>query len=134
MSNEVMIALGVGVIVFAVCATLFAFFRGVHGSLSTAKPGEVYSFEYEQPLHGEPKRFLAKVVEPVYTLDDNTIRKLNTRSYYRANDPQFKRTRHLVTCEMPNGEVRQFYAERTKNVRRTVFFGNVFRKGVAALL
>lgn len=134
MSNEVMIALGVGVVIFTICATLFAFVRGVHGSLSSAKPGEVYSFEYEQPLHGEPKRFLAKVVEPVYTLDDNTIRKLNSRSNYRANDPQFKRTRHLVTCEMPSGEVRQFYAERTKNVRRTVFFGNVFRKGVAALL
>lgn len=134
MSNEMMIGLGVAAVLCAIVAVMFSVVRGVHASLSTAKPGEVYSFEYEQPLHGEPKRFLAKVVEPVYTLDDNTIRKLNTRSYYRANDPQFKRTRHLVTCEMPNGEVRQFYAERTKNVRRTVFFGNVFRKGVAALL
>jgi len=134
MSNEVMIALGVGAVVFCIAATLFSMVRGVHGSLATARPGEIYSFEYEQPLHGDPKRFLAKVVEPVYTLDDNTIRRLNVRSNYRSNDPQFKRTRHLVTCEMPNGEVRQFYAERTKNVRRTMFVGSLFRKGVAALL
>lgn len=134
MSNEMMIALGVGVAVFCLFGVVCSLVRGVHGSLATARPGEIYSFEYEQPLHGEPKRFLAKVVEPVYTLDDNTIRRLNVRSNYRANDPQFKRTRHLVTCEMPNGEVRQFYAERTKNVRRAMFVGPMFRKGIAALL
>jgi hypothetical protein len=134
MSNEMMVGIGIAAAVGLICVIMFSFVRGVHGSLATAAPGEVYSFEYEQPLHGDPKRFLAKVVEPVYTLDDNTIRRLNIHSNYRTNDPQFKRTRHLVTCEMPNGEVRQFYAERTKNVRRTVFFGNVFRKGIAALL
>lgn len=131
MSNEMMISLlAIGIIL----VFMFSAIRGVHANLSTARPGEVYSFDYEQPLHGEPKRFFAKVVEPVYTLDDNAIRRLNTRSGYRTNDPQFKRTRHLVTCEMPNGEVRQFYAERTKNVRRTVFFGNVFHKSIAAIL
>lgn len=120
----------------ALCLVAFAGFhiyRGVHGSLAEAKVGEVYNFEYLQPHHGEPVRVLARVVEPVHTLDDTTIRKLNARSYYRSNDPMFKRTRHLVTCETPNGEVRNFYAERTRNVRKPLLAGLLFRTGTAHL-
>lgn len=113
--------------------SLYHIYRGVHGSLSNAVPGEVFNFEYLQPHHGEPQRILARVIEPVYTLDDNTIRRLNVRSNYRANDPEFKRTRHLVTCETPNGEVRQFYAERTRNVRKPLLAGLLFRTGTAHL-
>lgn len=130
--------LGVGLLVAGVIGVIvFAFYNvvhGVRGSLSNARVGEVYNFEYEQPLHGERKRVLAKVVEPVYTLDDNAIRRLNRRSSYRRNDPVFHRTNHLVTCQTANGEVRQFYAERAKNVRRSLIGGVFMKSGLASLL
>lgn len=129
MTNEMIFALGalvVGLIGFGLLA-YFNFVSGVHGSLSNARVGDVYNFDYEQPLHGEHKRILAKVIEPVYTLEDSTIKRLNRISYYRRNDPLFKRTSHLVTCEMPNGDVRQFYAERASNVRRSALGGQLFK-------
>ena len=119
--------------VFALGFILYNAIRGVHGSLVSAKVGEIYNFEYEQPYHGDPERVLAKVIEPVYTLEDFQIRKLNARSGYRRNDPNFKRTKHLVTCEMADGSVRNFYAERTRNVRRLPIGHPVFRS-LAALV
>lgn len=119
--------------IFAIGFLLYNAIRGVHGSLANAKVGEVFNFEYEQPYHGDPERVLAKVIEPVYTLDDYQIRKLNSRSGYRRNDPNFKRTKHLVTCEMADGSVRNFYAERTRNVRRLPIGHPVFRS-IAALV
>lgn len=134
MSNDTMIALvGCGVLVAGLIALLaFNFFSGVKGSLTNARVGEVYNFDYEQPLHGDHKRVLAKVVEPVYTLSEGSIKHLNATSYYRKNDPVFHRTKHIVVCEMPNGDVRQFYAERASNVRRSMFGEQLFR--VAALV
>ena len=131
-----MIYVGIGVVgvVALVALYLVSLSRGVHASLNTAKVGEVYNFEYEQPYHGQHKRILAKVIEPVYTLDDATIRRLNRRSAYRRNDPIFQRTHHLVTCQTANGEIRQFYAERAKNVRRSLFGGVLLKTGVASLL
>ena len=120
--------------VFALAVILYNAVRGVHGSLTSAKVGEVYNFDYEQPHHGESKRVLAKVIEPVHTLDDFQLRRLNARSGYRRNDPKFVRTKHIVTCEMPNGEIRNFYAERAKNVRRSVISNRFFRTAVAAML
>jgi hypothetical protein len=111
----------------------YAVYGGVHASLWNAKVGEVYNFEYEQPYHGEPERYLARVVEPVYTLSDNAIKALNRRSHYRKNDPLFKRTNHLVVCETPDGKIRQFYAERIKNCRRPLLAGALFKAGVAHL-
>lgn len=128
-----LIAVGLGV-VFAVGFFLYNAIRGVHGSLASAKVGEIYNFEYEQPYHGDPERVLAKVIEPVYTMDDYQIRRLNARSRYRANDPNFKRTKHLVTCEMADGSVRNFYAERTKNVRRLPIGHPLFRTVAAMVL
>jgi hypothetical protein len=136
MSNDTMIVM-VGACVVAVIAFLalaYNVIRGVHGSLVNAKVGEVYNFEYEQPLHGEPERILARVIEPVYTMDEQQIQRLNARSNYRTNDPNFKRTKHLVTCEMVDGTIRNFYAERTKNVRRCVFNNPLFLNAVAAML
>lgn len=127
----------VGFVVAAVALFAFAYFntyRGYYHSLQNAKVGEVYNFEYEQPYHGEPERILARVIEPVYTLDDAQISKLNARSSYRRNDPSFQRTKHLVTCEMLNGEIRNFYAERTKNCRRSLFAPIVFKAGFAHIL
>jgi len=135
MSNEMigLVAGVVGVIAF-VSWYVFAAIRGVTSSLVTAKVGEIYNFDYEQPHKGESRRVLAKVVEPVYSLEDYTIRRLNAISRYRRNDPEFKRTKHLVTCEMPNGDIRNFYVERTKNVRKCVFSNRLFRTAVAAML
>ena len=134
MSNDMtMVVIGVCAMLVGLAALVaFNFYSGISGSLTNARVGEVYNFDYEQPLHGEHKRILAKVVEPVYTLQDSTIKRLNRISYYRKNDPTFQRTKHLVTCQMPNGDVRQFYAERASNVRRSVIGNQLFK--VAALL
>ncbi len=135
MSDFAFVVGGCVVAISAVAAFLaYAVYGGVHGSLSNARVGEVYNFEYEQPLHGESKRFLAKVVEPVYTLDDNSIRRLNRTSRYRRNDPVFQRTKNLVVCETPDGKVRQFYAERVKNCRKPLLAGMLFKTGLAASL
>ena len=127
------------VVLVASVAALFAFavyntVSGVRGSLANARVGEVYNFDYEQPLHGGTHRVLAKVIEPVYTLDDAAIKRLNRSSGYRRNDPVFQRTHHLVTCQTADGEIRQFYAERAKNVRRSVLGNFVIKSGLASLL
>lgn len=134
MNDGMIFVVGGVVAVIALASILYSMLRGVHGSLSSARVGEVYNFEYEQPYHGDPKRVLAKVIEPVHALNDFEIRRLNAHSAYRRNDPIFARTKHLVTCEMPNGEIRNFYAERAKNVRRSVIGGRFFRTAVASML
>lgn len=135
MSDFAFMVCGFAIVATAIAAFLtYAVYGGIHGSLSNARVGEVYNFEYEQPLHGEYKRFLARVVEPVYTLDDHAIRRLNRTSRYRKNDPVFQRTNHLVVCETPDGKVRQFYAERVKNCRKPLLAGVLFKTGLAASL
>lgn len=133
MNDGLMVYIGAGA-TFAVGLAIYFLYRGVRGSLSNAKVGQIYNFEYEQPLHGERKRVLAKVVEPVYNLNDLTIKRLNRRSGYRRNDPIFQRTKHLVTCQTANGEIRQFYAERASNVRRSLIGGVFMKTGLASLL
>ena len=130
------VMIGVGLLVVSVAALVaFAIYGSKHTfSLSNAKVGDIFNFEYEQPYHGEHRRVLAKVIEPVYTLDDLTIKRLNRRSGYRRNDPVFQRTHHLVTCQTADGEIRQFYAERAKNVRRPLFGGVAFKARAASLL
>jgi hypothetical protein len=133
--NDVLLFGGLfaGIVALIVAFGVYSVYGGVHASLSHARVGEVYNFEYEQPLHGEPERYLAKVVEPVYSLTPEQIQRLNSRSRYRANDPQFVRTSHLVTCQTPDGSIRQFYAERAKNCRRPLLAGTLFKAGVAHL-
>lgn len=134
--NDVNVMVGVGLLVAGVAGVvLFALYNtvhGIHGSLANARVGEVYNFEYQQPLHGDPDRFLARVLD-VTTLDDAAIRRLNARSRYRRNDPVFQRTKHLVTCKTADGNVRHFYAERAKNVRRSLFGGAFIKSGLAAM-
>jgi hypothetical protein len=134
MNEMITVAVGVVGVVAILAFMLYQSVRGVHGSLTTAQVGDIYNFEYEQPHRGDPERVLAKVIRPVAILDEAAIRRLNARSAYRRNDPAFQRTKHLVTCEMPTGEIRNFYAERTRNVRRSVFGGRMFRTAVAAML
>ena len=114
------IVLTCGLIVVGIVG-IFALAAGFYGrpaTLCEAKVGEVYNFDYLQPLNGESKRWMAKVVEPVCSLDDNAISRMNARSNYRRNDPKFQRTNHLVTCETKDGQVRQFYCERAVNCRK----------------
>ena len=108
-------------------------YRGVNDSLTNARIGTVYNFLYEQPLHGEPERYMAKVLE-VHRLSNESIQRLNAASRYRRYDPSFQRTTHLVTAQTPDGKIRNFYAERTRNVRRPLLGGVMFKTGLASLL
>jgi hypothetical protein len=119
--------IGLGCFVLAAIAACVVGVYGVYGGrkaeLCDARVGQVFNFEYLQPLNGEPERYLAKVIEPPTTLDNATIERMNRRSNYRRGDPQFKRTNHLVTCKTVDGNIRQFYCERVVNCRRPLLAG-----------
>ena len=129
--------LTIGMISFVLVAMVsfvaFHIYSGVNDTLNNAQVGSVYNFIYEQPLTGEPERYMAKVLE-IHTISDMAIQKLNARSNYRRNDENFKRTNHLVTAQTCDGKIRNFYAERTKNVRRPLLGGVVFKTGLANFL
>lgn len=82
--------------------------------LKDASVGDVVNFTYRQPQSGTHKRYLAKV-EDVRNLSHEEIVQINSRSLYRKYDPEFERTCTLVTCSMPGGHTRNFYAERTED-------------------
>ena len=122
-----------GVAAIVVAFMTFHIYRGMNASLSAAQIGGVYNFEYVQPVTGTPERFMAKVLE-VHRFSDDYIARMNARSRYRRNDPEFQRSRHLVTAQTPDGKIRNFYAERTRNVRRPLLGGVMFKTGLASLL
>lgn len=124
--------IGAGIAAVAVGFVLYAVYGGSKAVLANAQEGQVYNFVYEQPLHGTHERFLAKVIGK-QTLTADQIAKLNRRSRYRANDPVFVRTNHLVTCQTPDGKVRNFYAERVTNCRKPLLAGALFKSSVATL-
>lgn len=111
----------------------FHTYRGVQDSLTNAQVGKVYNFEYEQPLTGEPERFLAKVVS-VQKFTQDQINRMNRAYRYRRNDNNFVRTSNLVTAQTPDGKIRNFYAERTSKVRRPLLGGVVFNSRFASFL
>lgn len=111
---------------------LYNVYRGVHDSLANAVIGTVYNFRYFQPLTGDYERYLARVVN-IRHLDHWELGRLNFTSDYRAGDKNFQRSPTLVTCEMPNGEYRQFYAERSDMCRRTLVGNLIYNMGVAYL-
>lgn len=111
--------------IFLIGMALNAVYGGSHASLCDAKPGQVFNFEYMQPLNGDSKRVLAKVLDKPYRFTDAELKHMNRRSSYRRNDKDFQRTNHLVTCQTHDGEVRQFYCERVKNCRKPLFGGFV---------
>jgi hypothetical protein len=112
---------------------LFHIYRGLHDSLTNARIGSVYNFEYEQPVTGDAERFMAKVLS-VHRLSSDSIQRLNAKSRYRKHDNNFVRTHHLVTAQTPDGKIRNFYAERTRNVRRPLLGGTLFKSGLAAMM
>lgn len=83
-------------------------------NLKDAVPGDIVNFKYIQPLEGCEKRHLARV-EMVRKLSQTEIDYLCRKSDYRDNDPAFKRTETLVTCKLPGGKIRNFYAERSED-------------------
>lgn len=134
MNDTVLLASIFAGVVGILCAFVgFHIYSGVRDSLSNARIGGVYNFEYVQPVTGEPERFMAKVLE-VHRFSDQYLSKLNAKSRYRRNDPDFQRSRHLVTAQTPDGRIRNFYAERTRNVRRPLLGGVMFKTGLASLL
>lgn len=115
--NDIMILFCVTVSIF--CFITYAVYHGVYGSLTNANIGEVYNFYYLQPVSGTYERYLAKVIAKRDMKD--YINRLNVISDYRLYDPEFVRTNTLVTCELSNGEIRNFYAERVKDCHRSIF-------------
>ena len=115
-----------------VCFFFFNVYRGVHDSLANATVGTVYNFRYFQPVTGDYQRYLAKVVK-VYKLTKDEIDRLNWSSDYRRYDNEFERSPTLVTCQMSNGEYRQFYAERSDMCKRTLTGNLLYSMGVAHL-
>jgi hypothetical protein len=61
-------------------------------ALSNANVGEVYNFDYVQPLHGHTKRMLARVVA-VKKLSRERILQLHAQSNYRRYDTSSKEPR-----------------------------------------
>lgn len=102
-------------------------------TLKQAKVGSVYNFEYDQPYSGETCRHLARVVG-VRSLTEDDIRRIESQSDYRRYDSNFRRTETIVTCQMPNGEYRNFYAERTSNCVRSFLGWLLFNTGLARLM
>ena len=134
MSDVVMFSgLFAGVVACLAAFAIFHTFYGIKGSLTNAKVGQVYNFKYLQPVTDVPERFMAKVVS-VQTFTEEYIRILDRKSRYRRYDPEFQRSKHLVTAQTFDGKIRNFYAERTTDVRRPLLGGVVFKTGLASLL
>lgn len=133
--NDVMLFSAVFAVVFASIVAFAAFhlYSGVRASMTNAKVGDIFNFEYVQPVTGDRERFMAKVID-VHSFTQDYIARLNSVSRYRKNDPAFQRSQHLVTAQTPDGKIRNFYAERTENVRRPLLGGVAFKTGLASLL
>lgn len=102
-------------------------------NLSKAAVGDIYSFDYKQPHGGETHRHLAEIVA-VRKLTESDIKRLESESDWRRGDPLFKRTETIVTCKMPDGGYRSFYAERTENCWSSLLGWFLFRTGLARLV
>jgi hypothetical protein len=121
--NDPVLVCGAIVIAIVGFFAIMAAFVGSPATLCEAKIGEVYNFEYLQPLKGQKKRYLARVIEEPVRFSDQALERMNKASSYRVNDPEFKRTNHVVTCESHDGEIRQFYCERAVNCRKPLLGG-----------
>jgi len=126
--NGYVIIAGLGLVAF-VGFVIYNLRIGFDANLVNAKQGEVYRFQYLQPVTGKAERYMVKFLDS-YTLTGDQINKLNARSRYRRNDPNFMRTAHLVTGQCSDGTIRNFYAERTIDCKRTLIPKVLNRVGV----
>lgn len=115
-----------------IAAILYATYGGVHGSLAHSDIGTVYNFRYLQPLTGTYERYLAKVIN-VRRFTKFEIDCLNFHSDYRVGDKEFQRTNTLVTCQLPNGDIRNFYAERVQDCYKSIFGRLLYTTGMACM-
>lgn len=93
---------------------------GVYDNLSNARIGCFYNFLYLQPLTGEYERHIVKVLK-IRKLEKEELDSLNCFSLYRRWDAEFYRTATLITCENEDGDIRNFYAERSIECMRIIF-------------
>jgi hypothetical protein len=130
--NDTFVTIVIVACAIAAVATFFLIntYRGVHDNLTNAVIGAVYNFRYFQPMTDDYERYLAKVVN-VRKLSEREISRLNWTSDYRSYDKNFHRSPTLVTCEMSNGDYRQFYAERSDMCRRTLTGNLIYNLGMA---
>ena len=112
-----MIALGIAGSMVVGIVGLFAM-GGTPARLDKAKVGEVYTFTYLQPKDGVHKRHLVKVLD-CNKLSKEGIDKLNATSKYRRDDNTFMRTGSLVTAQDKHGNIRNFYAERAIDCKKS---------------
>lgn len=107
------------------------FYRGMNDSLADSTIGNVYNFRYFQPLNGTDERVLAKVIAKRDMKD--YISRLNSHSKYRKWDRDFVRSNTLVTCVLPNGSIRNFYAERVSDCHKSLFGRLLYSTGMACM-
>lgn len=125
--NEFFIMAGLG-LVSVIGFVLYNLRVGFNANLAEAKTGEVYRFKYLQPVTGKGERYMVKILDN-RVMSTEQINRLNTRSY-RRNDPLFIRTGHLVTGQCNDGTIRNFYAERTIECKKTIIPNVLSRIGV----
>jgi hypothetical protein len=134
MNDTILFGSMFAVVTAAICSFLwFHVYRGLRDNLTNARVGQVYNFKYLQPVSDTPERFMARVIS-VQTFTEDYLSRLNSKSNYRRFDPEFQRSKHLVTAQTFDGKIRNFYAERTADVRRPLLGGVVFKSGLASLL
>lgn len=125
--NEFFIMVGVG-LVAGIVFFLYNLRVGFNANLTKAQKGEMYRFKYLQPLEGKAERYMVKILDN-RVMSTEQINRLNTKSY-RRNDPLFIRTGHLVTGQCSDGTIRNFYAERTIDCKKTIIPNVLSKVGI----
>ena len=111
---------------------IYNIYRGKNDTLSNSSIGSVYNFRYLQPVTGTYERYLAKVIN-VRRFTKFELDCLNFHSDYRVHDKDFHRSNTLVTCVLPNGDIRNFYAERVEDCYRSIFGRLLYTTGMACM-
>lgn len=125
--NEFFIMVGVGLVAVA-GFVLYNLRVGFNANLAEAKTGEMYRFKYLQPVTGKAERYMVRILDN-RVMSTEQINRLNANSY-RRNDPLFIRTGHLITGQCGDGTIRNFYAERTIECKKTIIPNVLNRIGI----
>lgn len=125
--NEFFIMVGVGLVAVA-GFVLYNLRVGFNANLAEAKTGEMYRFKYLQPVTGKAERYMVRILDN-RVMSTEQINRLNANSY-RRNDPKFIRTGHLITGQCGDGTIRNFYAERTIECKKTIIPNVLNRIGI----